>query len=287
MESRLQIKKVRIDLEVQGVGTMMDFQQAVLEELRSGIDILQDQDNQTVGEATDLVTGIRTELEAQFKRITDNSLQLFAQKVSIQAGQKSVGVLSKKIDDVTTVMAAITESSKNVLAKQDLRQHRVGMDESLNTMAEVNTGLTSAMDQYKFSDSTPLRGQRTVAGPSGTQQYMHPERAAGFISPSVSDLRDMASEYSWEPRLRGGAGSDGPPGNGGAAGGADGGAAGGADGRAAGGPDAGTADGAAGGLDGGGPPPPPDPPPSDQEGTYSEGCLGEEGELRNWNSPNP
>jgi hypothetical protein len=35
METRLQTKKSRIDSEVQGVGSMMNFQQAVLAELRS------------------------------------------------------------------------------------------------------------------------------------------------------------------------------------------------------------------------------------------------------------
>jgi predicted nucleic acid-binding Zn-ribbon protein len=62
IESRLQTEKSRIDSEVQGVGSMMNFQHAVLEELRAGIHILQSQDKQIVGEATDLFAGIRTEL---------------------------------------------------------------------------------------------------------------------------------------------------------------------------------------------------------------------------------
>ena len=61
MESRLQTEKSKIDTEVQGVGSMMNFQQAVLEELRSSIHILQDQDNQIVGEATDLFSGMKRE----------------------------------------------------------------------------------------------------------------------------------------------------------------------------------------------------------------------------------
>jgi hypothetical protein len=87
MESRLQTEKTRIDSEVQGVGSMMNFQQAMLEELRSGIHILQEQDNQIVGEATDLFTGIQAELETQSKMISNNALTTFAQKVSILAVQ--------------------------------------------------------------------------------------------------------------------------------------------------------------------------------------------------------
>jgi hypothetical protein len=52
-ESRLQTENIRINSKVQGVGSMMQFQQAILEELRSGIHILQGQDIQIVGEVTD------------------------------------------------------------------------------------------------------------------------------------------------------------------------------------------------------------------------------------------
>ena len=96
-------------------------------------------------------------------------------------------------------------------------------------------------------------------GPSGTQPYMHPGRAAAFSSPSELSLRDTGSEYCWgrglgERRLRGGAGSEGTAGNDGAAGGAAGEAA------------SGAAAGEAGGAAGGGPTPPPDPPPSNHGG---------------------
>jgi len=175
MESRLQTEKVRIDSELQGVGSMMHFQQAMLEELRSGIHELQGQDNQIVREATDLFAGIRAELEAQGKRITDNGLQVFAQKVSIQAVEKSMTILSKRIDEVNAVLATIMDSLKTIPTKRELRQRQVMMDETLAQVAEVNTGLTTAIDQYKVSESTPMEFRRSVAGPSGTQQHMHPE----------------------------------------------------------------------------------------------------------------
>jgi len=52
--------------------------QALLKELRFGIQILQSQDNQIVGEATELFSGMKTEMEAMSKRITGNSIQLLA-----------------------------------------------------------------------------------------------------------------------------------------------------------------------------------------------------------------
>ena len=247
MESRLQTEKTRVDSEVQGVGSMMNFQQAVLGELRSSIHVLQDQDNQIVTEATDLFSGFRKELETLNKKVLDLSLQIFANKVATQAVQKTAGILSLRVDEVTTVLATVTDKIKDIPSRQELRQFQASMDESRNQLAEANTGLTTALDQYKFSESTPLGIPQSFAGPSGTQPFIHPQRAAAFYSPSVSSLRDTASEYSERRGLRGGAGSaagDGAAGDGAAG-----------DGNA--GRDA---------AGGGGPPPPPDPPPSDHGG---------------------
>jgi len=262
MESRLQTEKTRIDSEVQGVGSMMNFQQGVLGELRSSIHILQDQDNQIVGEATDLFAGIKKELEAQSKKVVDIGLQNFANKVAIQAIQKTVGTLSKRVDEVTTVLATVTDKIKHIPSRRELRQLQATMDDSVNQLAEANTGLTTAMDQYKFSESTPLGHPQTIAGPSGTQPFIHSQRAGAFHSPSVSSLRDTASEYSWHGLIRGGAG-DGAAGNGAAGDGAAG------DGAAVG--DA---------AGGGGPPPPPDPPPSIMEDLREEDHLGDRDESR-------
>jgi hypothetical protein len=67
MEFRLQTEKAGIDCKILEVGTMAHLQDAVLQELRSGIHILQSQDNQIVGEATDLFNGICQELKALSK----------------------------------------------------------------------------------------------------------------------------------------------------------------------------------------------------------------------------
>jgi hypothetical protein len=70
------------------------------------------------------------------------------------------------------------------------------MEELMQQAAEVKTGLTTAMEGYKFSESSPYDFRRSsmVAGPSGTQ-YIHPQRQAAFNeqSPSVSNLRDTRS----------------------------------------------------------------------------------------------
>ena len=256
MESRLQTEKIRIDSEISGVGTMARFQEAMLQELRSGIHVLQAQDDQIVPEATDLFGGIRKELEVQRKKVTGNSLQLIAVKSAIQAIQKGLAVLTKRVDKVVKTTAAITTSLKQIPTKLELRQHANAMDEHKVQMTEMNTGLTTAMEECKISQSSPYNFGKSslAAGPSSTQ-CVHPQRQPTFDrSPTESSLRDTGSEYSWHARLRGGAGSIAGDG---AAEGADGGAAEGAEGGAARGADGGA---------GGGDPPPPADPPSEGEG---------------------
>jgi predicted nucleic acid-binding Zn-ribbon protein len=107
MESRLQTEKIRIESEVFGVGTMANVQDAMLPELCSGIHVLQSQANQIVSEATDLFNRMRQELEALSKRISDNTLQISAVKVSTESVQKGVSILSTRIDEVIKAMTAI------------------------------------------------------------------------------------------------------------------------------------------------------------------------------------
>lgn len=77
---------------------MAELHDAMLQELRSGIQVLQSQDKQIWSEATDLFARMRQALNAQSKHISDNSLQLLAAKVTTQTVQKGVSVLTKQID---------------------------------------------------------------------------------------------------------------------------------------------------------------------------------------------
>ena len=255
MESQLQTEKIKIDSEVSGVGFMMPFQKAMLQEIRSGVHILQDQDNQIVKEATDLFAVIRREQEAMSKRISNHSLQILAVKTSNQTIQQSLAMVTLRIDEVIKAMVAITTWSKDMPTKRELRQSQCLMEDQLAQAENINTGLTTAMEAYKVSESTPFHVE-SAAEPSGTQNWMHPQRMAamGRLSTSVSSLRYTVSEISWRGLLRGGAGSNGGQ-DGGAAKGQDGGAAGGQDDGAAGGQDSGAAKrqdgGAAGGQDDG------------------------------------
>jgi hypothetical protein len=118
MEIQLQTEKIPIDSEFEIVGTVMQFHQATLEEELARVHILQELDNQIVGEATELFAGIRDELEAQSKQSADNSLQVFPVRTSVQAVQKTIGILSNSIYEVNKVIAAITTLVKNLPSKR-------------------------------------------------------------------------------------------------------------------------------------------------------------------------
>jgi flagellin-specific chaperone FliS len=125
---------------------MAQLQDAMPQELRSRIHILQSEDNQIVNEATDLFNGMRQELDAQSKRISDNTLQILAVKVTTQTIQKRVSILTKRIDEVNKIMVAITTSLKNIPSKRDLRLDPPIMEEQMAQVADVNTGWTTAME---------------------------------------------------------------------------------------------------------------------------------------------
>jgi len=164
------------------------------------------------------------------------------------------------------------------------------MEDQMAQVADVNTGLNTVLEGYKFSESSPYDFRRTsaTAGPSGTQNF-HPHRHAVFNkSISASSFRDTENEISWFGQMRGGARSN--WGAGGqdvaAARGQDGGATGGQDGRAAGGQDGG----AAGGQDGGAaadPPAPLDPPRSGHGGPGGRRMSQKQSRIKQLESAKP
>lgn len=72
-------------------------------------------------------------------------------KVSTQTEPKTVWMLSKRTDDVNKAMAAITTSLNSIPFKRELQLHAHMIKEQMQQVAEINTGLTTAMERYKFS----------------------------------------------------------------------------------------------------------------------------------------
>jgi hypothetical protein len=151
-----------------------------------------------VSEATNLFSGMRQELQIWSKRISDNSQRVLGVKTTIQTGQKGISVLTKRINEVNKTMAAITTLLKHIPTKGELSLHEQILEEQMALVGEVNTGLTTTMEGYKFPESLPYDFGRTLvaAGPSRTQYVLLAREANLQQSPSVSSLRDTASESS-------------------------------------------------------------------------------------------
>jgi len=98
---------------------------------------------------------MRQQQEAISKRISDNSLQIITIKASNQAIRKSLAAVTLRIDEVNKVMVAITESLKTIPSPRELRQHQCLMEDQMAQVEDINTGLTTALEIHKVSDSTP------------------------------------------------------------------------------------------------------------------------------------
>jgi Zn-finger domain-containing protein len=61
--------------------------------------------------------------------------------------------MNSKIAKVNEVLGSIKSSLKEVPSRKELKDHATTMDEQLVCMQEVNTGLTTAMEGYRFSES--------------------------------------------------------------------------------------------------------------------------------------
>jgi predicted nucleic acid-binding Zn-ribbon protein len=170
----------------------MQMQEAVLQEIRSRVNILQAQDDQIVEEANSIFEDHKNELEAIPKRVTNCDSQILNTKGTKIGIQRSLKDMNSKIIKVTETLESIRNSLKEVPSKRELREHAAATEDQLAQSRELNTDLTTAMEGYKFSESTPydFRGPGLQAGPSTT---VHPERQHYFGS-DASSLSDTESQ---------------------------------------------------------------------------------------------
>ena len=154
LETRIQTERQRIDSDESGVSSQTEMQQAMLKELRFGIHILQSQDNQIVNEASQLFQGMKTEMEAMSKRITANSIQLLANQKKNKQIQDDIQGLTLGMESVNKALSIMRDSLKDSPSKQELRNHALLIDEQTMKIQEVNTGLSTAMEGCKVSESS-------------------------------------------------------------------------------------------------------------------------------------
>jgi len=156
----------------------MRLQQVVLEEIRSGINILQKQDSTIVEEASEVFQGIHRQPANAAKKNIDNTVQLIAIKAMISKLKDDFRLWRTTQQSLENKVELIEKRIKDLPTKDDLRAHAKAMEVAMARVQEVNTGLTTAMGHYKFSESTSHRPRSVAAGLCG----IHPSRSDMFGS---------------------------------------------------------------------------------------------------------
>jgi len=209
LEGRVRTEKSLLDQEVSGVGHQLMIQQTILDEIRGGINILNRQDNDIVREAKEVFDGITLQIQDMVKQQTSHASTLMNHKRSLvkliddgKLWKNAQQSLENKVDQMDKYI-------KTLATKKDMENHSKAMDETLQKIQEVSTGLTMHMETYKISESTSHRPRSEQAGPSGVRGAAD---FTGFVDEeeydsSSVDTREDAERYYRS--LRGGEGSDG------------------------------------------------------------------------------
>jgi hypothetical protein len=114
---------------------------------------LQGQDNQIVQAADTIFQAHRMEIEAIRNSVTNCEAQILSIKrvhIGIETSLKDVKL---KIIGVMEVMDSIKYSLNGIPSKRKLREHMAVMDDQLAQTRELHTGLTTAMEGLKLSES--------------------------------------------------------------------------------------------------------------------------------------
>jgi hypothetical protein len=180
---------------------------AILEELRGGLNTLNGQDNDIVREAKEAFDGITIQIADMVKKQTSHATTLINHKrliVKIQhdfkASRDSPQLTEIKVDPMDMFIRMLP-------TKHDLDNHTKPMDEELQNIQEVSSGLIMHMEQYTISECISHRPRLVLAGPSRTQglarftMYVDED---GYKPSSVNTQEDAGQYYR---SLRGGLGS--------------------------------------------------------------------------------
>jgi hypothetical protein len=97
LETRIDTDKYWVDADEAGVGTQLQLQEVVLQEISSSVNILKGQDAQIVQEANDIFITHKNEMEAMSKRITDNASRISTIIGMIIGIERSLKDLNSKI----------------------------------------------------------------------------------------------------------------------------------------------------------------------------------------------
>jgi len=146
LDGRIRTEKSLLDQEVSGVGHQLMIQQTILEEIRGGINILNRQDNDIVREAKEAFDGITLQIQDMVKQQTSHASTPMNHNRSLvkiiddfKVWKNSQQSLENKVDQMNKYIKTLT-------TKKDMDSHAKAMDETLQKIQEISTGLTMHME---------------------------------------------------------------------------------------------------------------------------------------------
>jgi len=169
LEGRIRTEKSLLDQEVSGVGRQLMIQQTILDEIRGGINILNGQDNDIVREAKEAFDGITLQIQDMVKQQTSHASTLMNHKRSLVKLIDDGKLLKNSQQSLENKVDQMDKYIKTLATRKDMDNHAKAMDETLQKIQEISTGLTTHMDTYKLSESASYGLRTEQAGPSGTQ----------------------------------------------------------------------------------------------------------------------
>ena len=205
VELQIFTEKVRIEGEVSGVGGYVVIQQAMNNEIRQGITMLQTQDNVSIKAAGDIFEGIHKQIHNSLKKKTENGSTLLNHRRSIMRMQEDVWKIQISNITLSSMVEAIDKFVQTLPTKQDLSEHTKAMDEALAKIHEVSTGFTVHLEEYKMSGNTTHAPRSIQAGPSYTHLNRRPQAEEYYEYESSLSTQDDAIQYY---RLTGGNGNE-------------------------------------------------------------------------------
>ena len=171
------------------------IQQTILDEMRGGINILNGQDNDIVREANEAFDGITMQIQDMVKQQTSHASTLMNHKKTLVKIKDDFKAWMNSQQAIENKVEQIDKYVRRLPTKQDLDGHSKAMDEALQKIQEISTGLTTHMENYKLSESTSHRPRSAQPGPSGVQsgltRFVDDEE---YESTSV-DTREDADQY--------------------------------------------------------------------------------------------
>jgi len=160
-----------------------------------------------VQEASSIFQGIHQQVADMVSKQVTNGSTLLNHTKPIMKLQEESKNYAKRQDDMEEVIQGIQNILETLPTKSDLLKYTKAMDKQLAIFQEVNTGLTTHLEEYKISESAPHKPESVQAGPSNK----HPDRQTWFRDDDseswvTQDTREEAAErYGF---LSGGNGND-------------------------------------------------------------------------------